>query len=493
MSSEHAEVVIIGAGFAGLSAARALERRRRVIVLEADDRVGGRAWTTRRADGVAFDHGAQYIGRDHQRVMALIDEFGMRGQLLDYVPGFGADPVAVSDLHARRMVTRRSESYFQIQGLDATAPVGERLRLLAALGVMEGLCRLIDAEQPASTPLGRYFDTISFADYVAAFGLLPWFSELLLSGVRGVWSQDPERMSALYVLWYIKTNGGFAAVFNDQDGGPQQYGLACGLGGLAERLAASLDELPRLECPVRRVELLAGDRLRVTADRCVIDCDEVVVATTPRAVRNIEFEPALSPARRLLARQPGGYAIKALVVYERPWWRERAGPEDHVFAWLDGRRNSGIDWILDASPPDRPCYMLVCFVAPTLIDALPDDDPHTREAALADALVELTRDPAAREFTACEVVDWRAQPWHGGGPNTNFEPGVLTRVAADWRRPEHGRIHFAAAEYASSYTGYVEGAIASGRAVAARILGQPCEQPRPRWPRRLAPWLGRIS
>ena len=82
----------------------------------------------------------------------------------------------------------------------------------------------------------------------------------------------------------------------------------------------------------------------------------------------------------------------------------------------------------------------------------------------------LTETPEAADFSHCALVDWRTEPGIEGGPNTTFGPGILTALAPVWGRPEHGCIHFAGAEYSSSYTGYVEGAIASGRECAEQIL-----------------------
>ena len=358
MDTRDTQVVVIGAGFAGLSAARALEGKRELVVLEARERVGGRAWTSEGPGGVGLEHGAQFFGRDHRRVMELIDALGLRDQVLDYVAEFGDDPVSICDLAGGRHETRVSDTYFQIQGVNARAGLADQARFLAGLASLEGLGRLVDRNNPGASALGRRLDRMTFADYVNRQSLPAWFAELMYCGVRGVWSQAPERMSALYVLWYMRTNGGFSALFNDQDGGPQQYGLRCGLGGLAAELAAILDVPIELNSPVERVERQADGRLLICARGQQLRCEQLIVATTPRALRRIRFEPALSPERRLLANQAGGFAIKAVLVYERPWWRE--GPKGHIFAWLAGRNSApGIEWILDATLRARastPCW-----------------------------------------------------------------------------------------------------------------------------------------
>jgi len=169
-----------------------------------------------------------------------------------------------------------------------------------------------------------------------------------------------------------------------------------------------------------------------------------------------------------LFEQPGGFAIKATLIYKNPWWRTREGPEDHIFAWLNGRGKGGFDWVLDSSIPGADSYALICFIAPELFDGLADD-AEVQARAIADAMVVLTQDACAGDFLDCAVVDWRKQKYFEGGPNTNFEPGVLSACDEVWGRPA-GNVHFAAAEYAASYTGYLEGAVASGREAAKAIL-----------------------
>ena len=475
MTERCYDTIVVGAGFSGIAAAMALQDHHRVLVLEAGE-LGGRVRTRVLDDGRVAELGAQYIGRDHRRVMALIEQLGLSSQLFDFVPGFGPDPVAVCELEGRRVVTRRSETYFQIQGLDARAPWAEQAKFLLALSTIAGLCALIDAREPASSPPARWLDAINYADYVESFELPPWFADLMYSGVRCVWSQNPEQMSALYVLWYMKTNGGFSAIFNDQDGSPQQYGLRCGLGGLLERWVEELREPPRLHSPVASIRLDPDHAEVECASGERFTCEQLVVAMSPRAAGQITYTPSLSAARRELHAQPAGFAIKALLFYDEPWWRAQSGAEDQVFAWLNGRKTKGIDWALDASCPD-PC--LVCFIAPALLDGLERSDRASVEAAICDALVELVGDPRARSPARIEWTDWRTVEGVGGGPNTNFGPGVLTRVRGHWRRPEHGRLYFAGAEYADSYTGYVEGAIASGRSLAQQLLS---DAPRARTP-----------
>lgn len=460
---------MIGAGYAGIAAAMALQDHKEVRVLEASDRIGGRAWTVRDAQGRAIDRGAHYLGVKHRALMALIDELGYSDQLVDYVEGFGPDPCSVSDMAGRRVVTAVSDTYLKIQGLDAAAPVREQAAMLRALAEMAALTQLVDAEQPALTPGAERLDTITFAEYIESKTLPPWFADLMYSGVRGVWSQSPENMSVLSVFWYMKTNGGFSEIFCDQEGSPQQYGLRCGAGTLLERWAEKLLHPPELKQRVTRIETHESGCLVTTDNGTTLACEHVIVAITPGQLRHISFDPVLPEPIMNLSKGAPGFSIKASVFYKAPWWRNGLGKEKHVFGWLNGRGKGGIDWMLDMSGKTDSDFKLVCFITPELLDPLPRDE---WEDAVRQAIVDLTQNPHAGEFESIDMIDWRDVEGVQCGPNTNFRPGMLTAAAPWWGRPLHGRIHLGAAEFSDRFCGYLEGAIHNGRRAASAVLGQ---------------------
>src|SRR5687768_14685699 len=76
--SDQVDVVVVGAGFSGLTAARKLEQAgASVVVLEADDRLGGRAMPGRIA-GHVIDRGGQWVAPSQAYLLALADEFGVK-------------------------------------------------------------------------------------------------------------------------------------------------------------------------------------------------------------------------------------------------------------------------------------------------------------------------------------------------------------------------------------------------------------------------------
>jgi hypothetical protein len=130
---------------------------------------------------------------------------------------------------------------------------------------------------------------------------------------------------------------------------------------------------------------------------------------------------------------------------------------------------SELEWALDTSHPDGRQYSLTAFVSHTLFDRLGAQAGEAElHRAIASGMAEMAGNPAALDYERIELFRWRALPHVGGGPNTSLAPGTLSELGEVFNRPEgpHGRLYFASAEYATWFSGYVEGAIVAGEAVA---------------------------
>jgi monoamine oxidase len=260
---------------------------------------------------------------------------------------------------------------------------------------------------------------------------------------------------------------------NDFTGGPQEFGVRGGLGGLLRHHAAELRGGVRLSSPVIAIDHGDPQRVRVTLqNQEQLIAARVVVAVSPAtAGKTIAFEPALDQARQCLHAQPMGHACKAVIQYDEPWWRDSHG--HHFIGWGGGAGSRGSEWGLDASDPASKPYSVLMFLNPVLLrDVAPDADRATIERLVIEELVRMSGDVRARDYQALDLFDWTAEPFIGGGPNTITGCGVLSQLEAVFRRPErpHGRLYFTAAEYASEYCGYVEGALQAGEFTAMQVL-----------------------
>lgn len=452
------DTIIVGAGFAGLRAGVTLQQAgQRVLLLEASDRVGGRACSTR--DGA--DLGCGFIGTHQTHVMSLVDALGL--ERVDYVSTAPANPCFRSETIEGVEDMLLDDTWFRIQGCKKDSALRDRLRLLQMMVEWIALENLIDQARPGRGPLARLLDRTTVQAWMDQMDVRPKHRDLIRLAANGIWSADPADMSLLYLLWYSATNNGLLHIANDQAGGPQQFGVRGGLGGLAHAFAETFHGDLRLETPVERIERRAGG-FRVSAGGQIFEADDVIVAATPAAVgRHIEFAPPLPEATRRFLDQPMGHAVKAIVEYDSRWWWYDDGRQ---FQWYGGLANTPIEWMLDISEPERGVYRFCAFMNPP--EGLSDDELR---GLFVDLFQRLSGDDRARAVTRFDVADWRATPYIGGGPVSICRPGVLTELDD---RPDAlevaGGLHFAGAEYSTQFTGYVEGALRSGARAAQRIL-----------------------
>ena len=472
------DLIVIGGGFAGVRTAWALEHQHpgaRVLLLEAAAELGGRARSVAVGDRCALDLGAHYFGTDHRRVRALADRLAP-GSVYSHIPCYGPDPASRTLLEGQWRALRRKDSFLDIQGLSKRVGWEHRVRILESLVRYLELESRIDPHAPWATPGAAALDAITMAEWIADQRVPRWIHEMWTLGVLNILSVHPHQISLLYWLWYTASNGGFLKIANDFVGGPQEFALDIGMQGLLLRHAAELRGEVRRATPVRAVDH-GGELVRVDiGEPEPLLARHVVVATTPAAARRIDFTPALRPERARLHNQPVGHAVKVILRYASPWWADSLG--EHFNVYTAGAHATRIEWFLDTSHPDGRQHSLTGFVSDQLIAAA-GPDPAARRAAVIAATRELCGDPRAADPLEVHLLDWREQPWIGGGPNTCPGPGVLHTLRDIFTAPEgpQGRLHFASAEYACEYPGYLEGALASGEQVAARIAAALGERP----------------
>jgi monoamine oxidase len=481
--------VVIGGGYTGVSAAVEIERRGGgpVLLLEATDRLGGRARSVAVPDtagAYALDLGAHYFGRQHTRVRALVARLLPPGAMFDRLSLYGDDPAFRILAGGTWRTTSQKSSVFGIQGLPKRSPVAHISAILDSLCRFLALESRIDVERPWRTPNAKALDAVTAEQWIASQPVPPWIKDMWRLALIDIQSIYPEQVSLLYWLWYAASNGGFLHIANDFTGGPQEFAVDCGLGGLLERYAEEVRGEVMLDSPVVTIDHGTPDHVVVeTAAGATHVAKHVVVAVTPGIASRISYTPELSPPRQLLHRQPVGHAIKAILHYEKPWWWDSNGV--HHIGYSGGARRDGIEWVLDTSHPSGVQYSLTAFVSDVLIDRAGRDGGN-RQAAVAAAMADVTADERAGHPVATELFDWREHPGVGGGPNTGFSPNVLTRVGGAFNQPEppNHRLWFACSEYSPIYTGYVEGALAAGERVAAQVtdtaLPAPAREPRPR-------------
>ncbi len=449
-----ADVIVIGGGPAGLSAAWTLrEAGLRVLVLEARNRVGGRVFSRDLGDGSHIEFGAQWIGALGQdRLMNLVRRYG-----LTTYENHSVGSTVCRQAGRRVLLDDGGVDLSFWAGLDA-------LRLSGLLQRHAG-----DITPGRSNPvMVKRFDSISARQ---------WFEERAWSGKAGsFWDAfveqamctDLSRVSAYELFEQFATmEGGSVEALEVADAMYVREGLM----SIFEKMSAEMPGVVKFHHPVSGlVQDGAGVRLRTP--RGSFRSRFVIVAVPPPVVGGIRCTPDWPEERkRLSAGFQRGRIVKFIGVYAKPWWRERglSGKvigTDLAFDYLgdtsfDGRRADRSD--AGQTGPG----ILAGLVGGPRADALIGADLHTKQTAFEDTVRKTLGDAGAPLLDGFSH-DWSTDPLTLGG--YAGRRGIGDWSSADALSRPHGRVHFAGTETAREWRSYIEGALESGERSAAEIL-----------------------
>ncbi|HTZ09999.1 MAG TPA: FAD-dependent oxidoreductase, partial [Acidimicrobiales bacterium] len=217
-----------------------------------------------------------------------------------------------------------------------------------------------------------------------------------------------------------------------------------------------------LEAPVRRIAW-GGSEATVVSDAGAWRARRVIVSVPPLLAGRIAYDPALPGWRdQLTQRTPMGSVIKCHALYDEPFWRAEG---------LSGQATGdgeGARVVFDNSPPDGSPGILLGFLEGDEARRLGRAPASERRRAVLDAFVRYFGPRAATPADYVEL-DWQAEAWTGGCYGTLFGPNVWTRYGPALRQAV-GPLHWAGTETAPVWTGYMDGAVASGRRAAAEVV-----------------------
>ena len=450
MSEHDCDVAVIGAGLAGLVAARDLEAAgRTVVVLEARDRVGGRLLNHPVAGTDAVvEIGGQWVGPTQDRILALARDLGV-----DTYPTHTQGENLV-DWNGRLVRYRGAIPRISPAILADVAQAQARL---------ERMARRVDPAAPWQAARAAQWDAQTFDTWIRRNTATRGAATLLEIAVEAVWAAEPADLSLLHVLFYTAAAGSFDALIGTE-GGAQQDRFSGGSQRVPIALAARISGPLVLEAPVRRVDH-HDDGVTVHADGHVVTAGAVVAALPPTLTARIDWRPAL-PAQRdqLVQRMPQGTVAKCMAVYDRPFWREQG---------LSGQAISvaGPTRILfDNSPQDGSRGVLLGFLEGRTARELGEWEPAARRRAVLDCFARVFGSQAAEPLEYIEQL-WAEEEWTRGCYGCYLPPGAWT-AHGRWLARPIGRIHWAGAETASVWAGYMDGAVRSGERAAAAAHAQ---------------------
>ena len=436
-------MVVVGAGLAGLTAARKLTREGiSAVVVEARDRVGGRTLNHPIGDGKVVEIGGQWVGPGQDHVIALIDELGLERY----------------DTHDNglRVIERRGRVRSYRGDIPKVTPVG-LIDTQVAISRLERMARSVPAEAPWTAAKAEQWDSQTFATWIKRNVRTSFARDMLTLSCEAVWATDPADLSLLHLLAYCNASGGLERLISTADGAQQQR-IVGGSQLISQGMAEELGDRVILNAPARGI-LHGDDGVTVRCHDVNVSARRVVIAMSPTLAGRLVYAPALPAARdQMTQRVPQGAVIKCMAIYDEPFWRADG---------FSGQAISDVGPIkvgFDNTPPDGTPGVLLGF----LEGGQARKFAARPQAERRDAVVGcFERFFGSRAGKPVDYVDksWADDEWARGcygafmGPNT-------WRAFGHALRDPIGPIHWAGAETASVGMGYMDGAVRSGERAA---------------------------
>jgi putrescine oxidase len=449
MTNEVVDVLVVGAGATGLSAAYALKQAgRSVLVLESRERVGGRLWTDQ-VDGVDLEIGGQWVSPDQDALLAMLDDLGLE----------------TFERH------RQGESIYV--GLDGERRtfMGEILPVAAAVeaeltrltDLLDELSAQMDPSRPWAMPGARELDQVTFLRWLEQNCEEPEARDNVAMFIaQAMLTKPAHTFSALQAVHMAASAGSFSNLVDSEFildkrviGGLQQVPLR-----LAERLGAAV----RTGHDVEKV-VWTDAGVTVSSGDLAANARHLVLAIPPTAVTRVRFEPPLpSIQRETRQHQSFGQVIKVHATYETPFWR-RAGLSGTAFSPYQVVHEA-----YDNTNHDEPRGTLVAFVSDVQADAVLALPAAKRRDVILASLSTYFGPEAAAPLTYFES-DWTSEELGSGAYGSSFDIGGLTRFGPRLREPV-GPIQIGSSDVAGLGFQHVDGALRVGAELAEAIIGR---------------------
>ncbi len=441
------DVIIVGAGFAGLAAAKALRAAGvEPLVIEARERVGGRTCPGSIA-GLTIDLGGMWVGPTQTALDALAREYGVK-TYPQYITGKSA-----IELNGK-WHSSEGEDYGALLSLPVKLDLAQLVYRLTALSDS------INPESPWTHPKADAFDAMTLQTWLDEHTHTDGAMSFMVSLIRSVFSAEPGDLSFLFCLFYLKSGGNLEELTTFRNGAQQRLFVG-GVHQLSQRMADQLGERVLLDSPVTDIEQDA-EGVTVTCPAATFRAKVLIIAIAPALAGRINYSPLLPHKRDALTqRMPMGSVIKVWIAYSTPFWRARG------FSGLFSSDTAAFGPAFDVAPPGTSTGILAGF-----FDARASVEWSARSSdqRRAEVVRCLTAAFGAEAQAPIEYVEknWTQERYSRGCYTGTLGPGALTQFGPTLRESV-GRIFFAGTESSAIWAGYIEGALRSGARAAAEV------------------------
>ncbi|KAL6362896.1 hypothetical protein LRP88_02296 [Fusarium phalaenopsidis] len=437
------DVVVVGAGFSGLQAALSAQKAGlSVAVVEARDRVGGKSWTVPLANGKGnADLGAAWVNDQLQpRIWSYIERFGLTGWQEDRVPPWNYSRSTPEDKKNLEMI----RDHIQAESLK---PNGFR----------------------------KEDDQVSLDQYVRNLGARPKTLAMVNLWVRVMHGLESTEESAAWFIEYCRTNHGLLAIRADDVTGGNYMRIKSGTQSIAKGIANLVGHANiHLNEPVASIQDNKSHVIVTTTTGKAFKAKKLIISMPSAMLKELNFSPPLPQrAQEVYNNTKLGHYNKAIVFYEKPWWRDLG----YNGFFMDYQGPACV--VRDTSFDDVGLYGFTCFVNGKTGEEWAAKYPHERRKLILDQIARAFNvGPDSVAYRPMEFVEqvWQHEQFSRGALAPVTKIGHLSEYADIYGKPI-GNIHFVGTEHAKHWKGYLEGALASGEVGAKEVIEALEQQP----------------